>query len=40
MRLETQRAELPQGERREALTARIEQLRTAAEMHAMLTRQA
>jgi len=38
--LEDQLARAPQGEQRDAVMARIDQLRTAAEMHAMLSRQA
>jgi len=38
--LEDQLTRAPQGEQRDAVMARIDQLRTAAEMHAMLSRQA
>ncbi|MFB9270195.1 hypothetical protein ACFFWD_44930 [Bradyrhizobium erythrophlei] len=38
LRLEAERAGLPEGTRRAVLTARIEQLQTAAEMYAILTR--
>jgi hypothetical protein len=36
MRLEGELAQLPQGARRDLIVARIEQLRTAAELNAML----
>jgi hypothetical protein len=36
LRLEDELARLPLGERREAVAARIDQLRTAAEMHDFL----
>jgi hypothetical protein len=39
LRLEAELADMPQGTQREALSARIEQLQAAAEMHAMLSRQ-
>ncbi|MBR0758416.1 hypothetical protein JQ604_40085 [Bradyrhizobium jicamae] len=38
--LEEELARAAQGEQRDAVLARIDQLRTAAEMHAMLSRQA
>ncbi|WP_256372055.1 MULTISPECIES: hypothetical protein [Bradyrhizobium] len=37
MRLESQLARLPQGAEREQTAARIEQLRTAVELNAMLS---
>lgn len=37
MRLESRLAELPCGAEREQIAARIEQLRTAAELNAMLS---
>ncbi|WP_283815468.1 hypothetical protein [Bradyrhizobium jicamae] len=40
MRLETELSRLPDGASRDSLVARIEQLRTAVELNAMLSRQA
>ncbi|WP_456730096.1 hypothetical protein [Bradyrhizobium sp. USDA 3364] len=37
MRLETQLAQLPRGAERERIAARIEQLKTAVELNAMLS---
>ena len=37
VRLESQLAELPRGAKREQIAARIEQLRTAVELNAMLS---
>ncbi|WP_456752089.1 MULTISPECIES: hypothetical protein [unclassified Bradyrhizobium] len=37
MRLETQLAQLPRGVEREQIMARIEQLKTAVELNAMLS---
>ncbi|WP_283816306.1 hypothetical protein [Bradyrhizobium genosp. L] len=40
MKLEIQLARLPSGTQRDSIAARIEQLRTAAELNAMLSREA
>ncbi|MBR0797833.1 hypothetical protein JQ615_20820 [Bradyrhizobium jicamae] len=40
VRLETELSRLPDGASRDSLVARIEQLRTAVELNAMLSRQA
>ncbi|WP_411779254.1 hypothetical protein [Bradyrhizobium sp. UFLA01-814] len=40
MRLESLLAQLPRGVEREQIVARIEQLRTAVELNAMLSQQA
>ncbi|MBR0873841.1 hypothetical protein JQ633_26015 [Bradyrhizobium tropiciagri] len=40
VRLEDELAQLPEGSQRNSVAARIEQLRTAAELNAMLSRPA
>lgn len=40
LKLEIQLARLPSGTQRDSIAARIEQLRTAAELNAMLSREA